>query len=226
MRRFSDQLCQRTPHDDSRVSLITTPLFTSLALVVFLLRVAARMTTGLRDSWRLDDWAILPAVLCLFPLAALCITLARNGLGRDMWFIADPEQITRLLHLYYWGELVYLVMIPTCKISVLVFYLQVFPERAYRWCSITLIAGNVLYMVGFVTATALQCTPVDGAWRGWDGTYAASCRNVNALAWAAAAVSIALDLCMLVLPMPALWRLKMGVRKRLQVMFMFGLGVL
>lgn len=225
MQKYSDQSCDRPLNDTSLQALIVTPLFGLLAVVSFLLRILARYYTGLKETWRTDDWCMVPAVLASIPMTVICFILAKNGLGKDMWFV-DPNSISWLLYLYYWGELLYLLIIPLTKISVLVFYLQIFPERIFKIGTYTLIVGNVLYCITFEIATIVQCTPVDGAWRSWDGTYTATCRNINLQAWVAAATCIVLDIAMLVLPMPGLWRLKLSMRKKLQVMFMFGLGVL
>ncbi|KXJ88215.1 hypothetical protein Micbo1qcDRAFT_19083 [Microdochium bolleyi] len=127
--------------------------------------------------------------------------------------------------MFFVGEILYIFIVPMTKISVLIFYLQIFPERIYKRATIGLIILNVLYLIAFLVTTVFQCTPVSGAWMTWDGTFEASCRSLNKQVWAAATTSIVLDVAMLVLPMPALWKLNMSLRKKLQVMFMFSLGL-
>ncbi|KAH7031558.1 uncharacterized protein B0I36DRAFT_227669, partial [Microdochium trichocladiopsis] len=223
MQKFSDETCGKVMVDKSGPARIVPPIFGALAVLLFVIRIVARFTSGKR-SWGADDWAIVPAVVAMIALVVLCGFLANDGLGIDMWYL-DPDRITYLLRTFFWGEVLYVFIIPVTKISVLIFYLQIFPERFYRRATMTLIVLNACYLVAFLLTTVLQCTPVEGAWLTWDGTYHAECRSLNKQVWAAALTGIILDVAMLVLPMPALWKLKMSIRKKLQVMFMFSLGI-
>jgi DMSO/TMAO reductase YedYZ heme-binding membrane subunit len=76
-------------------------------------------------------------------------------------------------------------------------------------------------MISFITATALQCTPVDFAWTRWDGEHPGKCFNLNVEAWMSAGINIVLDLIVISLPLRDVKNLKMGLRRKFGVMFMF-----
>lgn len=89
-----------------------------------------------------------------------------------------------------------------------------------------MIGLNVGFVLGFGLAVVFQCTPIDGAWRSWDGEYQARCVNVNYLGWSGAGVNILLDIMTLLLPLPVLAQLTMSLRKKLQIFAMFTVGFL
>lgn len=75
--------------------------------------------------------------------------------------------------LFFWDELIYLSALPITKISILLFYLRIFPRRGFKYCVYALIATNVGYLISFEVISIWQCRPIDAAWKKWDGTYAA-----------------------------------------------------
>lgn len=219
------------------------PFFGSLAVLFFGIRVLSRFAAGKR-GWKLDDWVIVPPVIISIALNVISIYIGQAWSGMSMWYL-HPERVTDLLYLFFIGEVMYLVIIPLTKISVLIFYLQIFPERIYKQATQLLILLNIISLISFVCGAIFQCTPIrlvahssarkefevlmcwsSGAWRIWDGNFEASCTDLNKQVRASATVGIILDVAMLLLPMPALWKLKMTLRKKLHVMVMFGLGVL
>lgn len=123
--------------------------------------------------------------------------------------------------IFYYTELLYLASVALTKISVLLFYLRIFPNTKLRraiWFTIVLC---VLYLIAFVTADALQCLPIDIAWERWDGEHHGKCINLNRLGWASAAVNIVLDLIVIVLPMREVKNLSLSRRRKAGVMLMF-----
>lgn len=149
--------------------------------------------------------------------------MAKHGLGLDMWDVSMGS-VTKILYLYFWDEMFYVTSLSLTKISILFFYLKVFPGRAFRWCVYVLIAANILYAVVFDLLLAFQCNPIPGAWRSWDGTYPAKCISINILGWTAAAINILLDLAVIALPLPELFRLSMSIKKKVQIVLMFAVG--
>jgi hypothetical protein len=69
-----------------------------------------------------------------------------------------------------------------------------------------------------------QCKPIRAI---WDYTIPRSnCINLNAFAYANAGIGIVQDLTILLMPIPELLHLQMNLSKKLNLMFMFGLGSL
>lgn len=131
-----------------------------------------------------------------------------------------------LLQIFYYTELLYLASIGLTKISILLFYLRIFPQGGLRkaiWITIVLC---VMYIIAFVVATALQCVPIRIAWEHWDGEHHGRCINLNIDAWCSAAFNIVLDLIVIALPMGELRKLAMSRRRKAGVMLMFLGGLL
>ncbi|KAI5267718.1 hypothetical protein E4T47_07999 [Aureobasidium subglaciale] len=142
------------------------------------------------------------------------------GMGKDMWFVSFGH-ITKILEIFYFTELLYLAAIGLTKISILLFYLRIFPDWKLRRAIYAMIGLCVAYIVVFVTVTALQCIPVSMAWEKWDGEHKGKCLNLNADGWASASLNIILDLIVIVLPMKQLTVLNMDWQRKLGVIVMF-----
>lgn len=127
---------------------------------------------------------------------------------------------------YYWDELIYLAALPLTKISILLFYIKIFPQKALHMIVYAVIGLNVVYLIAFEVVSIFQCSPIRGAWLAWDGEFKATCRNINMQAWLAAVFNIVLDVATLVIPLPLLAKLSISTRKKVQIMIMFSLGFL
>lgn len=130
-------------------------------------------------------------------------------------FDAHDDQI------YYFDELFYLSAIALTKISILLFYLRIFPNKTFRRLVHATLAVCTLYMVGFIPATILQCIPIRIAWQHWDGQHRGKCINLNLEGWMSAALNIIFDIIVLCLPLRELSKLAMSRRKKAGIMLMF-----
>lgn len=222
--RFDANTCDWPVTDDSMGLKVITPLFGVLAVLFFLCRVWARSLTGLAVSWQTDDWMALVTTAFSVPLTVVSYLFAAHGLGRDLWMV-DFDDITFVLEMYYYSEILYLVVVFMTKISICFFYLRIFPKKAFRVRVFAIIGISSVCAIGFIIVTIFQCTPIPGAWLRWDGTYDAVCRDVQTQALWAAIASITLDVSTILVPMSELWALNMSLRKKLGVMTMFATGV-
>jgi hypothetical protein len=130
------------------------------------------------------------------------------------------------LKIFYYTELLYLASIALTKISILLFYLRIFPDKGLRRAIWATIVACGVYLIIFVLVTALQCIPISLAWTRWDGEHEGRCINLNADAWTSAAFNILLDLIVIALPLRSLKNLAMGGRRKFGVMLMFLGGLL
>lgn len=151
--------------------------------------------------------------------------VVKNGLGRDMWTLKD-YQITEVLHLYFIGEIFYVLALGVSKISILCFYLRVFPSKDFRRLIYGIMGLSVAYTVAFFFATIFQCIPMSYAWTQWDGLHEGTCNNIHLQGWIAAGINIILDLIVMVLPLKHLAGLNMNLRRKLMVMAMFSVGII
>ena len=128
--------------------------------------------------------------------------------------------------IFYYTELLYLISVGLIKISILLFYLRIFPRQSLRraiWATITIC---VLYIIAFVTATALQCIPVRISWEHWDGEHHGQCLSLSAVGWSSAAFNIILDLVVMILPIKEVKNLSISRWRKFGVMLMFFGGLL
>jgi hypothetical protein len=174
----------------------------------------------------LDDVFISIVLLSGIPSSVLSVHgLTSNGLGRDIWTVTF-EQLTSFLHVFYAMEVLYFSHVALLKLSLLFFYLRVFPGPTLRkliWGTICL---DIVYDVVFIFIGIFQCWPINYYWNQWDGEHRGRCINLNALGWANAATSIALDIWMIGLPMSQVLKLNLHWKKKVGVGMMFSVGTL
>ncbi|KAJ5272141.1 hypothetical protein N7524_005410 [Penicillium chrysogenum] len=194
-----------------------------VALVAFILRMLARLSCcgGIFGA---DDWTMMLTVALLIPLSALSVVLADSGLGKDMWTLPF-DNITHILYVYFWDELLYLSILPLTKISICFFYLRIFPDQRFRIATYVAIALNVGYWIAFVLISVFQCRPLPGAWHRWYEEENYKCNHINAQGWSAAVLNMVLDIIVMVLPLRQLYGLNLSVKRKSYVMCMFSLGI-
>jgi hypothetical protein len=140
-----------------------------------------------------------------------------------MWTLQD-HQITNVLHFYYVGEIFYVLALGVSKISILCFYLRVFPLKSFRRLIYGVMGLSVAYTIAFLFATTFQCTPGSYAWTQWDGLHEGKCNDIHLQGWISAGINILLDVVVMVLPLKHLAELNMNLRRKLMVMSMFSVG--
>lgn len=134
-----------------------------------------------RIGW--DDWIILATFILGVP-STLLATLGAggHGLGRDIWTLSFDD-ITLFAKYFYVLQVLYVIGLPMVKLSLLAFYLRVFPARPVRrvtWAAIVLI---LLYTVTFLFICIFACTPISYFWESWDGEHEGKCLDLNAISW-------------------------------------------
>lgn len=172
----------------------------------------------------LDDWAILATVAIAIPSAILTVNgTVKNGLGQDIWALR-PDQITNMLKSFFIMSVLYYTQTAFLKLSLIFFYLRVFPTvgaQRLLWGTAVFV---VLWGVAFVFATIFQCRPINLFWTAWDGMHTGQCVSSSWATVAHAAISIALDFWILGIPLFQLWGLKMNWKKKVGVAMMFTVG--
>lgn len=161
----------------------------------------------------------------MFDRADPILTAGQLGFGVDVWLV-EPEVFSYALKLFYIDESFYLTVLVLTKISILFFYLRIFPQKKFRWTCYGVMAWVGVSRVIFVFMQIFQCIPIEFVWQGWLGTFGSHrCLNVHALTYTAAAFSITQDLViLLIMPLPLLWNLNTGLRQRIDIGIMFSLG--
>jgi hypothetical protein len=78
-------------------------------------------------------------------------------------------------------------------------------------------------MIAFLIAVSFQCVPVESI---WDFSIPGRCISADSIIYAGAGLSIAEDIVIILLPVPSLKSLKLSLKKRLALIFMFAVGFL
>ncbi|ROV92003.1 hypothetical protein VSDG_07639 [Cytospora chrysosperma] len=151
---------------------------------------------------------------------------AMLGFGRDTWYV-NPNDLTFALKLFYISESLYLTLLGLTKVSVIFFYLRIFPNPRFRVFCWVVMCWVLVSTTTFVILQIFQCTPISAIWRSWEGNYPMPyhCFDVNALVYAAAGFSIAQDIVILAMPLPLLLSLNTKWRRKFGIVIMFSLGV-
>jgi glucan phosphoethanolaminetransferase (alkaline phosphatase superfamily) len=174
----------------------------------------------------LDDLFIL-LVMC-FAIPSITINsygLAPNGMGRDIWTLT-ADQITHFGMFFYIMAILYFALQTTLKLSMLFFYLRIFPTRNVRRLLWGTVAFTILFGLVFVFVAIFQCKPVNYFWTKWDGEHVGTCADVNAITVSSAAINIALDIWIMGVPLSQLKQMNLDWRKKIGVGMMFSVGVL
>lgn len=226
----------RDHSSDMVISSLTVGITTFVAVV---LRIISRLFTG-QKQLMMDDWFILATFVSsptiqtsaidnqqaiALPPTVFGPILAENGLGKDMWTL-PPQQITNVLFYFFIGEICYLVGLSLVKISILSFFLRIFPKRRLRIAIYISMGLSVAYGISFFFATLFQCTPIDYMWVQWDSEHQGTCTNFHLQGWLAGGINMLLDIIVMALPMGELAKMNMSKRKKASVMVMFLTGTL
>ena len=119
--------------------------------------------------------------------------------------------------------MLYVMTIGLVKVSLLFFYLRVFPKKSFRiacWITIAFCAASA---IAFTLVTIFQCHPIIYIWR---KDLRGKCVNYNSVAWANAVINIFQDIIIILLPMNELRHLQLNGRKKIGMYAMFGVGSL
>ncbi|KAF2847667.1 hypothetical protein T440DRAFT_190984 [Plenodomus tracheiphilus IPT5] len=171
-----------------------------------------------------DDYSVIAALIAGAPSVVIIDRgIVPNGLGRDIYTVPF-DHITNFVRYLYALEVLYFLQIALLKLTLLFFFLRIFPKPLIRrllWGTVTF---NVLCGFSFVLVAIFQCQPISYYWTSWDKERPGKCIDVNALAWSNAIISILLDVWMLVLPLYEIFHLQLSWRKKLSVAVMFCVG--
>ncbi|KKA27663.1 hypothetical protein TD95_001251 [Thielaviopsis punctulata] len=177
-----------------------------------------------RQEFGLDDLFILATLITGIPSSIInAYALTKYGLARDIWTLPF-NHITQFGRYFYIMEVLYFSQVFLLKLSILFFYLRIFPGNGVRKLLWGCVGFDLCYGVAFVAAAIFQCQPISYFWTKWSGETTGTCMSINHMAWANAALSIIMDIAMLAIPLSQLRELKLHWKKKLGVALMFCIG--
>ena len=128
------------------------------------------------------------------------------GLSQTMWIF----------------EILYNPAMAAVRVSILLFYVQINPERRFRMVVYTTMALCVSFSVTAMFVLLFQCNPPAYFWsRQGEG----KCLNAYLVFLVNAIVNLATDLWVLFLPIPMVWRLRIAAKQKFALSAVFAVGL-
>ncbi|KAI3392596.1 hypothetical protein diail_5470 [Diaporthe ilicicola] len=120
-------------------------------------------------------------------------------------------------------ELFYMVTHWTIKMTFLIFYLRLSPNKRFRvWCFATMGLNTAFMVINWLLAL-LQCIPLDAYFHP-AAHPDAKCIDKGVLLLGPSILNIITDVIILVLPIRTIWKLNMSRRKKIAVTGVLGFG--
>jgi len=163
----------------------------------------------------------------------------RNGLGLHVYQLSSSAAEKILLYCellpaniihskanqtVFVNNTLYVTLTILVKVSLLVFYLRLFPQRKFRIACWIVLAYILAGSIAWLFTLFFQCLPISANWN----IYAKdpNCHNVQIIQYLSAAMHISQNLLILLLPLPIVVKLKVDLRKKVSLVAMFSLGAL
>jgi hypothetical protein len=171
MADLTTAVCPSSTRSRSGELVAVASTMTALAVAFAGARLICRRCV-VTSSLCLDDWLALAATGSIIASAFLNIYgLAGHGMGQDIWTLS-PGEITAVLRYFHAIAWMYFLDTALIKLSVIGFYLRIFPSTAVRrllWGSFTVTCA---WGATFVLVAIFQCRPVEYFLEalGWDAS--------------------------------------------------------
>ncbi|KAI0893972.1 hypothetical protein F4806DRAFT_126285 [Annulohypoxylon nitens] len=196
-----------------------------LPTLAIILRFWARLITSKMSVWW-DDWLALLAWCCCMVNCAFTIRGVQLGLGKHFEAYTSKSDVSELLELLYFSEIVFELGIFFAKSSVLLFYRRVFSSRSRNfniayYITFGLVAVFILYKL---PAQILACVPPEKYWHSEiEGTCQNNYTNFGLLL-TGLLLDVITDLMILLLPMKLLSHLQISRKKMIALLGAFATG--
>ncbi|KAH8880312.1 hypothetical protein GQ53DRAFT_833471 [Thozetella sp. PMI_491] len=198
--------------------------FIVLVFVVLFLRLFARIWfTGKIFA---DDVLIIFAAGSLLVASVAAIVGTNYGLGRHVVNIPPPvdnilNSVKRCIQLMFVANISYACATVFTKMSIITSYLRMFPHHILR--RVLFVTAVVVIGLGIsaIFATIFQCTPVHAA---WDFDEPGYCYTFVYFLYSNSAINMATDFVLCLSPLPIFWGLKLPLKQKCLVSFLFLIG--
>lgn len=212
-------LCERPYQSRNHLIRVISIVTAVFSYTVISLRLATRYF--LHQKYRWDDFFIIAAAGADAVFLNFGVEFEHHGFGEHTWEI-DINIIPQLLYWFYICEMFYIITISLIKVSILIFYLQVFPSRSFRIQCWSVMAFCVGSSFAFTIVTIFQCHPVSYVWD--KNQSRGHCINFNSVTWANGGLNILQDVLIVALPISEVRKLQLGQKRKIGLYVMFGLG--
>ncbi|KAK7535210.1 uncharacterized protein J3D65DRAFT_444777 [Phyllosticta citribraziliensis] len=202
---------------------------TELVAVTWAMTCAAFVTVALRIYMRFtvihifgyDDMVILLALVFTIVMTYAMNAQAHYGLGEHIEHL-QPQNVENIYYWFYISVIFYNGALGLVKLSMLLQYLTIFSLLSLtRIATIFGIVFNAAFMIETAIVSIFACWPIDYFWhKNHDG----ACVNFKAMWLSHAVVNIATDLYIILVPLPAISKIRLPIRQKITLIFVFSLG--
>ncbi|ERS95395.1 uncharacterized protein SPSK_01719 [Sporothrix schenckii 1099-18] len=195
--------------------------FPLLAFLVVGLRVYSRLKT---KQFGIDDALIVVAmVFSVAETATMYMCMKTNFIGIHVWDVPPVYDMEKAAVWNFAVQVLYNPILALVKTSMLLFLLKLGSQKpGVRWCIHALNALNLMLMVAIFVVVIFECIPVAYS---WDKTIPGGhCINQPNFLIATSALTIFTDVLCLALPFWVFLGLKMHLRVKIALLFVFVLG--
>ncbi|KAI1653873.1 hypothetical protein F4813DRAFT_373072 [Daldinia decipiens] len=171
---------------------------------------------GIEDYLCILSWALSVT------FSGLMFAAYSKGIGRHIWD-TPAVWIVGTLKIYTIATFIYLILSTCIKLTFLFLYRRIFsPQTKSKY----FIYGAIYFVVCLNTAllftTIFECSPVA---RSWNSALDGHCINPKILPYLSGVTSFLTDIYILILPIPLLWHLNMGRKRKFRLIAIFGTGL-
>ena len=152
---------------------------------------------------------------------AECVSVTLGGRGYHMNELS-PDTITISLKSLFAAALSWTFSTSAIKVSLLLLYIRVFPQRPFRYTAYGLMVVVALYCIGCVIFYVGNCRPIEANWI--HGLPGSTCGNQQAGWLGTGIANIITDVAILSLPMRSVWHLQLPRRTKTALVGIFGIG--
>ncbi|KAL9586743.1 MAG: hypothetical protein Q9212_000689 [Teloschistes hypoglaucus] len=205
--------------DPGIAQLAVAFIFGLLALLAVILRILSRRLSKTRLA--MNDYMIFLGLAATLVMAiATVISVVDGGAGLHKDQLSSDE-----LRVFWKSMFAVIISWPIAqsatKISILLFYLHLFPTRKFRLAAYSLLVVLSAWALEQILATLFLCQPIS---YNWNGSIDGHCGSVAVNCIAGAAINTLTDIIILILPMPIIWRLQVPLRNKFILSLIFGFG--
>ncbi|KAG5983940.1 hypothetical protein E4U55_006647 [Claviceps digitariae] len=222
---MTETFCRRPPRDRSGEYNATSIALCVVTGIIVVMRLVFKQWFSYQQKLNLDDWVIMISVLVGLPCTILNTTgLTHNGLGKDAWTLR-PSDLVEFARFFFVQQILYLFLMTSIKLSLICFYLKIFPNRRVRLLLWSTFAVNLAWGFACILVTVFQCAPIQAYWlRYLQREGSGQCLNMNVLGWTNGAVSVVIDIWIIGIPLYQMRKLDLNWRKKVGAVIMFLTG--
>lgn len=148
-------------HASGEAVVGVTVAFTVLAVLATVARLVTRI--GIVHSAGLDDAIISIAIMLSVVLTVAMCQQVRYGMGRHADSLSPNDNVQSLI--WFWVSVwIYYLALCFAKLSILIQYLRLFPDRGFRAKCYFLIAVVIAWTLWAFFSALFACTPIRHFW--------------------------------------------------------------